>query len=334
MKQIPYGKEDLTQVFEAVRDDPLDAEKDVVVSILIPNYNGRDLLRNCLKSIYEHPCSYPFEVLVVDDHSNDRSFEAVRDEFPWVRLFKNTANMHYATSNNRMFDLARGKFLYLLNSDTIMLEGAIDRLVEWLDTHPRAGCVGSKLLNEDGSVQASVKTLPNLRSAFFGARSPFAKLFPTNPLTTRELLHLSMDMTKPFQAGYVSSASWLMPRQVVDEVGYLDPRLSYHVDADYCARIQKAGWEVWYLPVAVVIHLDHKGGTLYDPRRRFKAVLEFHCGSWIFFERHEMKSWLHPLTWIVIGGLAVRFVVSLTMQQLGEIPKLLKLSKSQASEMK
>ncbi|MFO1431510.1 MAG: glycosyltransferase family 2 protein [Candidatus Competibacteraceae bacterium] len=333
MKPIPYSKEDLAHVFEAVRDDPPDTDTDVVVSILIANYNGRELLRNCLKSIYEHPCRFPFEVLVVDDHSRDGSFEAVRDEFPRVRLFRNNANMHYATSNNRMFDLARGKFLYLLNSDTIMLEGAIDRLVEWLDTHPRTGCVGSKLLNEDGSIQASVKTLPNLRSAFFGARSPIAKLFPNNPLSARELLHLSMDLTEPFQAGYVSSASWLMPRQVVDEVGYLDPRLSYHVDADYCARIQKAGWEVWYLPTAVVIHLDHKGGTLYDPYRRFKAVLEFHRGSWIFFERHEMKSWFHPLTWIVIGGLAVRFMVSLTMQQLGEIAKLLRSAKRQAPEL-
>ncbi len=294
-----------------------------LVSIIIANYNGRELLRNCLESICQHPCRYPFEILVVDDHSHDGSFEMVQSCFPDVRAYRNERNFHYATSNNRMFDVARGKYLYLLNSDTLMLANALDKLVEFLEANPRVGCVGSKLLNEDGSVQASVKSLPNFASAIWGARSPLFKLFPNNRYSRAELLHLSADMSKPFTAGYVSSASWLMPSAIVRQVGYLDPRLSYHVDADYCARIWKAGWDVYYLPDAVVIHLDHKGGTLYNPRRRLKAVIEFHRGTWIFFRRHAMKSWWHPLTWVVLAGVTVRFVVSLVLQQVGELRRSL-----------
>lgn len=301
-----------------------EAPAEPIVSIIIANYNGRELLRNCLHSIYEHPCRYPFEVLVVDDHSHDGSFEMVKACFAQVRAYRNERNYHYATSNNRMFDVARGKYLFLLNADTLMLEGALDKLVDFLERNPHVGCVGSKLLNEDGSIQASVKTLPNFRSALFGARSPISKLFPNNPISRRELLHLSEGMSKPFKAGYVSSASWLMPKAVVKVVGYLDPRLSYHVDADYCARIWEAGWDVYYLPEAVVIHLDHKGGTLYDVRRRFKAVIEFHRGTWIYFRRHRMKSWWHPLTWVVIASLAARFVVSLVLQQAGEGSRILR----------
>ena len=300
-----------------------DRPAEPLVSIIIANYNGRELLRNCLQSIYRNPCRYAFEILVVDDYSEDDSFEMVTSCFPEVRAYRNERNFHYATSNNRMFDVARGKYLYLLNSDTLMLEHALDQLVEFLETNPQVGCVGSKLLNEDGSIQASVKTLPHFASALWGARSPLSKLLPNNRYSRAELLHLSADMSKPFAAGYVSSASWLMPQAIVRQVGYLDPRLSYHVDADYCARIWKAGWEVYYLPDAVVIHLDHKGGTLYNPRRRLKAVIEFHRGTWIYFRRHAMKSWLHPLTWVVIVGVAARFAVSLVLQQVGEVRRSL-----------
>ena len=309
-----------------------EASCEPLVSIIIANYNGRELLRNCLESIYQHPCRYAFEILVVDDHSHDGSFEMVKSSFPEVRVYRNERNLHYASSNNRMFDVARGKYLYLLNSDTLMLENALDRMVDFLEANPRVGCVGSKLLNEDGSVQASVKSLPNFASALWGSRSPLFKLFPNNPYSRAELLHLSADMSSPFTAGYVSSASWLMPKAIVSQVGYLDPRLSYHVDADYCARIWKAEWDVYYLPDAVVIHLDHKGGTLFNPRRRLKAVIEFHRGTWIFFRRHVMKSWWHPQTLFVVVGVTLRFVVSLVLQQLGEVKRGLRARRERRAE--
>ena len=293
-------------------------EGEVRISIIIANYNARDLLEDCLNSIYQQDSRYPFEVLVVDDHSSDDSFEMVKTRFPQVRAYRNMANVHYATSNNRMFDIAKGRYLFLLNNDTIVKAGAVDALVDFMEAHPEVGCAGSKLLNEDGSIQESVKSLPNVRSALFGARSYAYRWFPNNIFSKRELLHLSEDVGVPFKAGYVSSAAMLIRRDIVQAVGYLDSRLSYHVDADYCARIWKAGWNVVYVPQSVIIHLNHRGGTLVSPRRRLKSVVEFHRGTWIFFERHMMRSYWHPVTWLIAAGIAARFVASLAIQQADE----------------
>ena len=279
-------------------------EGEVRISIIIANYNARDLLEDCLNSIYQQDSRYPFEVLVVDDHSSDDSFEMVKTRFPQVRAYRNMANVHSATSNNRMFNIAKGRYLFLLNNDTIVKAGAVDALIDFMEAHPEVGCAGSKLLNEDGSIQESVKSLPNVRSAFFGARSYAYRWFPNNIFSKRELLHLSEDVGVPFKAGYVSSAAMLIRRDIVQAVGYLDSRLSYHVDADYCARIWKAGWNVVYVPQSVIIHLNHRGGTLVSPRRRLKSVVEFHRGTWIFFERHMMRSYWHPVTWLIAAGLA------------------------------
>lgn len=298
-----------------------DTQTEITLSIIIANYNARELLRNCLESLYQHPSRFPYEIIVVDDASGDDSWAMVRDQFPQVQLLRNKENLHYARSNNRALELAKGRYVYLLNSDTLMRPQALDKMVEFLDTHPRAGAVGNKLLNEDGSIQASVKVLPSFMAGLFGARSPITKLFPNNPLSSKHLLHLSEDMTEPFKAGYVSSASTMIRREVVQQVGGLDPRLSYHVDADYCARIWEAGWEVYYLPDAVVVHLDHRGGTLANPIRRFKSVMEFHYGSFIYYQKHQMKSIWHPMTLVVILGLSVRLVFSLALQQAKELLK-------------
>ncbi len=308
----------MTTVRAATHDGTRIDESEVRISIIIANYNARDLLEDCLNSIYRQDSRYPFEVLVVDDHSIDGSFDMVMSRFPQVRTYRNEANLHYATSNNRMFDVAKGQYLFLLNNDTIVKPGAVDALVDFMEAHPEVGCAGSKLLNEDGSLQESVKTLPNVRSALFGARSYAYRWFPSNIFSKRELLHLNKDVAAPFKAGYVSSAAMLIRRDIVEAVGYLDPRLSYHVDADYCARIWKAGWKVIYVPQSVVIHLNHRGGTLVSYRRRLKSVIEFHRGTWIYFERNMMQSYRHPYTWLIAAGIAARFVTSLFIQQANE----------------
>jgi GT2 family glycosyltransferase len=301
--------------------DPAEPEvgpEAVELSIIIANYNGRDLLKGCLGSIYQNPPKCPFEILVVDDASSDGSYETVKEFFPQVHLLRNEKNVHYGKSNNRALDLVQGQYVYLLNNDTIMLPGALDAMIAFLGQHPSVGAVGSKLLNEDGTIQASVKTLPCVMSGLFGARSIITKLFPRNPFSRQHLLHLSRDMSRPFPAGYVSSASIMIRREVIQQVGYLDERLSYHVDADYCKRIRDAGWEVYYLPSATVIHFDHNGGTMITRERRFRSVIEFHRGSYIYFRKHQMKSQWHPLHFLAVIALALRFGASLLLQSARE----------------
>jgi GT2 family glycosyltransferase len=291
----------------------------VTLSIIVPSYNARDLLADCLQSLYENPPSEAYEIIVIDDASADGTSEMVRTRFPEVRLLRNEINSHYAHSNNLAFKIARGQFFYLLNSDTIVLPKALDQMLAFLREHPEAGVVGSKLLNGDGTVQWSVKSLPSLGSALFGARSIITRLFPNNRYSRQHLLHLDRDMTEPFTAGYVSSASIMLPRKVVEEVGDLDRRLSYHVDADYCKRIANAGYHSYYLPTSTIIHLDHKGGTMVSLKRRFRSLVEFHVGSYIFYRKHIQRTSITPMHGLVIVGLFCRFLLSLTARLLLEL---------------
>jgi N-acetylglucosaminyl-diphospho-decaprenol L-rhamnosyltransferase len=306
--------------FTAVRDrEPARPESAVALSIIIATYNARNLLVDCVQSIYRNPPGEPYEIVIVDDASTDGTSETIEARFPEVRLLRNEINTHYATANNRAFGLARGRYLYLLNNDTIVLPDALDRMLAFLRQHPEAGAVGSRLLNEDGTIQWSVKSLPNPGSALFGARSILTKLFPQNPYSRRHLLHLGRDMSAPLVAGYVSSASIMLPREVMEKVGGLDTRLSYHVDADYCKRIADAGYQCYYLPSAVIIHLNHKGGTMVSFRRRIRSLLEFHIGSYIYYHKHVRRSRWSPMQVLVGAGLFGRFVVSLGSQAVAEV---------------
>jgi N-acetylglucosaminyl-diphospho-decaprenol L-rhamnosyltransferase len=297
---------------------PLGGSKVVTLSVIISTYNGRDVLANCLESIYQNPSNEPYEIIVVDDASTDGTSEMVRARFPQVRLFRNEINCHYTKSNNRALDYARGKYVYLLNNDTIVLPQALDRMLAFLREHQEAGAVGSTLLNEDGTIQWSVKSLPNLGSALFGGRSIITRMFPNNRYSRKRFLHLDREMTEPFVAGYLSGASKMMPRRVVDEVGYLDDRMFYHVDADYCKRIVEAGYKCYYLPTAAVVHLNHKGGTMVSPRLRFQSLLSFHVDCYVYYCKHIQRRLWSPMRIVILASLASHFLVLLAAQAFAE----------------
>jgi GT2 family glycosyltransferase len=291
-----------------VGDCPPDST--IILSIIISCYNTRDLLADCLRSVYQNPPNQPYEVIVVDDASTDGTSEMVRATFAEVRLLRNEINRHYAISNNRALDQARGEYVLLLNNDTIVLPHALDGMIEFLRANPEAGAVGCKLLNEDGSVQWSVKSLPNPAAALFGARSFITRMFPNNRFSRQHLLHLNQDMTQPFVAedGYVSSASSMMPRTVIQEIGYLDVRFAYHVDADYCKRIADAGYKCWYLPTATIIHLNHRGGTMASPLVRFRSLMMFEVQSYRFYRKHVQRSTWSPMRAVVALCLFCHFL--------------------------
>lgn len=295
---------------EAVREPAAVPE----ISVVVANYNASAALVDCLEAIRRHPPARTCEVLVVDDGSTDDSAERVRTRFPEVRLLVNPVNQGYARSCNRAITAARGRLIHLLNNDTRLLPGALDALADFLDSRPSAGAAGSLLQNPDGSVQISAKALPSVRSAFFGGRSWISRWLPGNPFTRQELLHWRADAGQPFVAGYVSGASLLVPRDVLDRIGELDPHLFYFNDADFCRRIWDVGREVYCVPAARTLHLNHRGGSMRNFRQRLRSLVWFHLGAHRYFRKHSGLAFWHPGQALVAGALAARFALSLGLQ--------------------
>jgi GT2 family glycosyltransferase len=189
-------------------------------------------------------------------------------------------------------------------------------MLAFLKSHPEAGAVGCRLLNGDGTIQWSVKTLPNAGAALFGARSLISKTFPGNRFTRKHLLHMGRDMTTPFDVGkgYVSGAAVMMPRKAVDAAGPLDKRFFYHVDADHCKRIIDAGYRCYYVPEAAIRHLEHKGGTMANLRARFRSVMMFEVHSFLYYRKHIQRSAFSPLQIVVALGLFAHFLVLVSAQ--------------------
>jgi GT2 family glycosyltransferase len=287
---------------------------DIVLTIIITCYNTRDVVGDCLRSIYRNPPSEAYEIILVDDASTDGTSEMVRMTFPEVRLLRNDVNLQYAHSNNRALDEARGRYILLLNSDTIVLPQTLGAMIAFLRGHPEAGVVGCKLLNENGTIQCSVKSLLTPAAAIFGARSFLTKLFPNNRFSRRHLLHIDRDMTQPFVAGLVSGAASMMPLKVMKQIGYLDADFFYHVDGDYCKRIADAGYKCFYLPTAAIIHLNHRGGTMTSPLARLISSMMFEVDSYRYYRKHFQKSSWSPMLSVAALGLCFHFLALASAQ--------------------
>lgn len=293
------------------------------LSVIIASYETRDLLERNLRELFAHRPRCSFEVIVADDDSKDGSADMAEERFPEAVVIRQPVNLGYSDNNNVAIERSRGRYLFLLNCDAMVLPGAMDRLVEFMDAHPRAGAAGTLIYNEDLTIQASIKALPSIRAAFLGKRSWIYRLFPNSRLVRSELLIQDVTPeTPPFQAGYVSSAAVIIPRAVADRVGRWDPKLWWFVDADYCKRIHDAGYEVWCVPSAQVVHKEHHGGTLRGRWRRFWAVYKFHHGAWIYWRRYSGYGLGHPLTWLVALAIVARAALSAVIQVFKEILRL------------
>jgi N-acetylglucosaminyl-diphospho-decaprenol L-rhamnosyltransferase len=295
---------------------------EIALTIIISCYNTRDLVADCLHSIYQNAPSEAYEIILVDDASTDGTSEMVCLAFPEVCLLRNDVNRHYTYSNNRGLDRARGNYVLLLNNDTVVLPQAFDAMIDFLRKHPEAGAVGCKLLNEDGSTQPSAKAPLGPATAVFGAQSFLTKLFPNNRFARRHVLHIGRDTGEPFVAGFVSGAASMMPLKVMRTVGRLDESFFYHVDADYCKRIGEMGYTCFYLPTAAIIHLNHKGGSMSNPLKRLRSLMMFEVYSYRYYHKHFLKSSWNPLAAVVALGLSLHFLALASGQAYAELVRL------------
>ena len=276
------------------------------LSIIIVNTNTRELVCQCLESIYANSPSCEFEIIVSDNGSTDGSCEAIEAQLPKVRLILNGRNLGFAEANNRALAVARGTHLLLLNSDTIAQPGSLDSMMNPMRADAMIGVVSPRLVYADGSLQLSYGPMPGVFVAFctfFEVRRLFPRSFLASiwSLCGGRLLGravgtytswLSNERLPSRELGsdvYVSGACMLIRRRCYEEVGGLDPGFFMYVDdADYSKRVHDAGWKILYFADTTIVHLQ--GGTVggryrWNSAPAYQSMLYFmkkHRGSWAF----------------------------------------------------
>jgi len=222
------------------------------LSIIIVSWNVADLLRDCLRSIDENRGELDLEVIVVDGDSHDNSVAMVQNEFPWVDLLACDENVGFPHGNNLGLERANGRYILLLNPDTVILDDALSKMMVYMGENPEVGVLGGQLLNGDGTVQSSRRRFPTLATAFFESTW-------LETIAPREVHEKYYAQDLPDDAindvDWVVGACMLSPRQVVAEVGGLDEAyFMYSEELDWCRRIKDSGWRVVYYPEAQIIH--------------------------------------------------------------------------------
>lgn len=283
--------------------------------IVIVNYNTRDLLRDCLASIYDSKGDFSHRVCVVDNCSSDDSAAMVRQEFPQAQLIESPINGGYAYANNlglRAFGfqdspLARHPsslvpgYALLLNADTLLPPLALQEMLDFMEAHPKTGAAGPRLVREDGSLDLACRRSFPTPKAFFYRMMGLSKLFPKSPRFGRYNLTY-LDPDELTEVDSVVGAFMLVRAEAIHQVGLLDERFfMYGEDLDWAYRIRKAGWKIYYNPQVTVLHV--KGASTRHSRR---ARYEFYRAMNIFYRKHYAATtpfWLH---WLIIAGIVLQ----------------------------
>jgi GT2 family glycosyltransferase len=273
-------------------------------SVLVVNWNVRDLLRTCLASVYaeaREPSSQ-FEVIVVDNASGDGSAAMVAREFPQVRLIESADNLGFGRANNLAYGLSRGRAVVLLNPDTVVLDGALERAVARLESLPRVGVLGTRLVNADGSLQRwTGGALPGLRNVL----RHHLMLDRVVPRSWRgPSLFLDDDVEEDVAVEWVSGACMVLRREALAGRLFDERFFMYGEDLELCARLRAAGWGVLYSPVATVIH--HQGRSM--EQQSGAILLTSLKGPRAFYLlRHGRRTvWLYDL--ITATGFLLRWI--------------------------
>jgi len=261
------------------------------VSVIIVNYNVRDFLQQSLVSLQKALKGIRSEIFVVDNASDDGSAEMVRKRFPRIRLIANTVNLGFAKANNLALKKARGKFLLLINPDTIVQEDTIRVMVEFLKTHPDVGLAGCKIMNPDGSFQPACRRGFPTPWVAFTRISGLSKLFPKTKIFGKyNLTYLNTEETYPVDA--VSGSFMMLRHEMFVQVGGLDESyFMYGEDLDWCYRIRQAGWRIFYVHSTQIIH--YKGES--TRRSSIDEIHTFYEAMHLFVEKHFHSSRLFKI---------------------------------------
>lgn len=272
------------------------------LSIIIVNWQTRDYLKNCLKSIFDNLREIDYEIFVVDNNSKDGSVEMVKNQFPQVNLIVNSKNEGFAQANNLALEKAHGRFILLLNPDTLVIDNSFKKALDFLEKNPQVGILGGKILNPDFSLQPSVRAFPDFLSQTL-ILLKLHHLFP-NFFVFKKYFCQNFNYKEKQEVDQVMGAFFFVRREVLEQIGFFDE--NFHIwfeEVDFCFRAKKAGWKVVYFPETQIVHFGGRSFAQVLPWTKQKI---FNQSLIYFFKKHHSKTeWFflrflfHPLSLVL-----------------------------------
>ncbi len=295
----------------------------VDVSAIVISLNSKRFLRECIDTIERGPWrAVTHEILVADNGSTDGTLELLAECYPRVRVLAIGKNIGFSAAGNLAAREAAGRYLLFLNDDIVVLEDAIAKLVEWMDAHPGAGMIGSRLLNVDGSDQlSSGRTFPRPVNAVFGRKSVLTRLLPRAPWARRYLLSGQVEGREPYLVDWISAAAMMARREAFEASGGLAEDFYYFHEMVICSRCQKAGYTVWLHPGSKIVHYEGAGSGRRTRRVRRKHIEAFHRASYRWYCLHYGIGRWNPLRVVAAVVLAGRAVALIAADSLRRGPK-------------
>jgi GT2 family glycosyltransferase len=252
------------------------------LTVIIPSYNTRHLLRDCISSIYERTHGIAYEIICIDDQSHDGSADMVAEAFPEVILVRNQTNQSYVRNNNLGMRMSRARYACLLNSDTLLVGNAFRELVEYMDGNPQVAACGPKLLNPNRSVQHCIRHFPGPASMVLQALN-WHKLFPRSRLTDRYYA-TAFDYSKAQPVDSIGTTAYIIRRSTWENAGMLDERFRLFVsDLAYNFMLKQKGYVVHYTPCAEVVHF----GSQSVNQRAQNSLRDLHQALIAFNEAYD-----------------------------------------------
>jgi len=267
------------------------------LSIAIVNWNTSGLLESCLDSIYRNMPPFEFEVIVVDNGSDDFYESRFRGRFPSVKFIRNNNNIGYAAGNNQAILAAKGEYILLLNPDTELLSGTLESLVKFMDEHTDAAAAGCRLVKPNGMVDRSVRSFPDpwAISADFLFLS---RLFPKSRLFGRYRMTW-FNYDEDTEVDQPMGSCLILRGKAVKQIGVMDEQFPiFFNDVDWCYRAKQAGWKIYFTCSAEVVH--HGGASTRQIKKQM--IHESHKSLIDFYRKHYKGRIFAPLYWFTIAA--------------------------------
>lgn len=280
----------------------------VDISLCMVSYNCREALRDCLDSLRSSLPQPTFEIILVDNVSKDGTLEMVKESYPEVTILVNNENVGFLKGTNQAIKASSGRYLLWLNPDTILRPDSLLNMTEALEKRPHAGIVGPKVLNQDGSFQPQCKRGLPTPLASLCYMLHLDRIWPRHHTIGQYLLRY-LPEDEPNLVDAVSGSCLMARREMVEDIGLLDEDLKqWGEDIEWCVRAKRKGWEVWYDPSSVIVHLKGKGGRHFAP---YRAARDMHSTMWLFYCKYFRTDSSAITTLLVRGGISASLSLSL-----------------------